>query len=53
MDGKTQVESGTPQMITKKEEMTNLKYSDENVVVTHDDNPPGGGSLHLMRSQFW
>ena len=53
MDSGTQVESGTTQKITrKKKESIKLKYSAGNVVVNHDENPPCGGSLHIMGSLF-
>ena len=32
--------------------MSNIKSSAGNVVKTCDDNPPGGGSLHLMVGMF-
>ena len=32
--------------------MIKIKYSSENVVATHDDNPPGGRSLYMTGSLF-
>ena len=32
--------------------MSKLKYPAVNVVATYDENPPGGGSLHIMGSLF-
>ena len=36
-----------------KEEMIKLKYSSVNFAPTHDENPPGGGSLHITGNLFW